>query len=78
MKDYKGAEMSEGADISSFTDAGKISPYAGFAEAVSWANGAGIVTGKTSGDTVLLAPLDQAQRSETATMFARFHKLFVR
>ena len=78
MKDYKGAEMGAGAELSAFPDADKISPYAGFAEAVSWANGAGIVTGKGSGDNVLLAPLDQAQRSETATMFARFHKLFVR
>lgn len=78
MKDYKGEEMSAGAELSAFPDADKISPYAGFAEAVSWANGAGIVTGKGSGDNVLLAPLDQAQRSETATMFARFHKLFVR
>ena len=78
MKDYKGEDVSAGADISIFPDAGKISPYAGFAEAVSWANGAGIVTGKGSSDTTLLAPLDQAQRCETATMFARFYKAFVR
>ncbi len=78
MKDYKKAEMAEGADLSSFPDAGEISPYAGFAEAVAWANGVGIVTGKQSGEVVLLAPQDKAQRSETATMFARFHKAFVR
>ncbi len=78
MKDYKKAEMAEEADISAFPDAGKISPYAGFAEAVAWANGVGIVTGKQNGDTVSLAPQDKAQRSETATMFARFHKAFVR
>ena len=78
MKDYKGEDMTAGADLSAFPDHDKISPYAGFAEAVSWANGAGIVTGKAVGENTLLAPLDQAQRSETATMFARFHKLFVR
>ena len=78
MKDYKKAEMADGADISSFPDADKISPYAGFAEAVAWANGVGIVTGKKNGDAVNLAPQDKAQRSETATMFARFHKAFVR
>ena len=78
MKDYKKTDMAEGADISAFPDAGKIGPYAGFAEAVSWANGVGIVTGKQNGDAVLLAPQDKAQRSETATMFARFHKTFVR
>ena len=77
MKDYKKAEMADGADLSTFPDTDKISPYAGFAEAVAWANGVGIVTGKQSGDTVLLAPQDKAQRSETATMFARFHKAFV-
>ncbi|MBQ6788769.1 MAG: S-layer homology domain-containing protein [Clostridia bacterium] len=78
MKDYKKAEMAEGADLSSFVDADQISPYAGFAEAVSWANSTGIVTGKRNNTLVLLAPQDKAQRSETATMFARFHKVFVR
>ncbi len=77
MKDYKGEEMAEGADISAFPDASKISPYAGFADAVSWANGVGIITGKTSANGAILAPLDNAQRCETATMFARFHKNFV-
>ncbi len=76
MKDYKKAEMADGADLSGFSDATKISPYAGFAEAVAWANGVGIVTGKTSGGSTVLAPLDRAQRCETATMFARFHKNF--
>ena len=69
--------MDAGADISSFSDAGKISPYAGFAEAVSWANGVGIITGKTSSDGAILAPLDNAQRCESATMFARFHRSFI-
>ncbi len=78
MKDYKKAEMAEGADLSSFVDADQISPYAGFAEAVSWANSIGIVTGKRNNTLVLLAPQDKAQRSETATMFARFHRAFVR
>ncbi len=78
LKDYKKAEMADGADLSSFPDADKISPYAGFAEAVAWANGVGIVTGKQNGDDIMLAPQDKAQRSETATMFARFHKAFVR
>ena len=77
MKDYKGEDMAEGADVSAFPDSGKISPYAGFAEAVAWANGVGIITGKTSSDGAILAPLDNAQRCETATMFARFHRGFV-
>ena len=77
MKDYKGEEMEAGADLSAFPDASKISPYAGFADAVAWANGVGIITGKTSSDGAILAPLDNAQRCETATMFARFHRSFV-
>ena len=77
MKDYKGETMAEGADITSFPDHDKISPYAGFADAVSWSNGVGIITGKTSADGAILAPLDNAQRCETATMFARFHRSFV-
>ncbi len=76
MKDYKGEEMAEGADLSSFPDADKISHYAGFADAVAWANGVGIITGKTSENGAILAPLDRAQRCETATMFARFHRSF--
>ena len=77
LKDYKGEEMAEGAELSAFPDSSKISPYAGFAEAVSWANGVGIITGKSAGGNVTLAPLDSAQRCETATMFARFHRSFV-
>jgi len=77
MKDYKGEDMAEGADITSFPDHDKISPYAGFADAVVWANSVGIITGKTSSDGAILAPLDNAQRCESATMFARFHRSFV-
>ena len=76
MKDYKKSEMAAGADLSGFSDAGRISPYAGFADAVAWANGVGIITGKASSGGAILAPLDDAQRCETATMFARFHKSF--
>ena len=76
MKDYKKSEMAAAADLSGFSDAGRISPYAGFADAVAWANGVGIITGKTSSGGAILAPLDNAQRCETATMFARFHKSF--
>ena len=78
LKDYKKADMAEGADLSVFPDEGSISKYAGFREAVAWATAEGIVTGKKNGDAVTLSPLDKAQRSETATMFTRFHRAFVR
>ena len=34
--------------------------------------------GSSEGDSVVLAPTDRAQRCETATIFARFHKIFVK
>lgn len=76
QKDYKKAEMGEGADLSSFPDADKISPYAGFAEAMAWANANGIIGGKKNGSDVTLSPLDQAMRSEVAKMFVSFDKKF--
>ena len=78
LRDYKKADVITDGDLSSFPDAGSISPYTDFKEAVQWATGEGIITGKTKGDTVVLAPTDRAQRCETATIFARFHKIFVR
>ena len=75
-KDYKKAEMGEGADLSAFPDANKISPYAGFADAMAWANASGIIGGKKNGSDVTLSPLDQAMRSEVAKMFVSFDKKF--
>ncbi|MBR6807916.1 MAG: S-layer homology domain-containing protein, partial [Clostridia bacterium] len=76
QKDYKKAEIGDGADLSSFPDADKISPYAGFAEAMAWANANGIIGGKKNGSDVTLSPLDQAMRSEVAKMFVSFDKKF--
>lgn len=76
VKDYKKLSVDEGADLSVYPDVDDISPYAGFKEAVAWANKMSILGGKKSGDIVNLAPKDNAMRSETATMFARFHRVF--
>ena len=76
QKDYKKAEMGEGADLSAFPDSDKISPYTGFAEAMAWANANGIIGGKKNGSDVTLSPLDQAMRSEVAKMFVSFDKKF--
>ena len=76
VKDYKNITVADGADLSVYPDVDSISPYAGFKEAVAWANKMSILSGKKSGDVVNLAPQDTAMRSETATMFARFHRVF--
>ncbi|MBR5447411.1 MAG: S-layer homology domain-containing protein, partial [Clostridia bacterium] len=52
MRDYKKADMGEGADLSVFPDADKISPYTDFAPAMAWANANGIIGGKKNGSDV--------------------------
>ncbi|MBQ6789152.1 MAG: S-layer homology domain-containing protein [Clostridia bacterium] len=76
MRDYKKADLGDGADLSSYPDADAISPYTDFAPAVSWANANGIIGGKKNGSAVTLSPLDQAMRSEVAKMFVSFAKKY--
>ena len=66
---FKGYDVSvaETTDISSFSDANKISDYA--VTAVKYAVGAGIIKGKTE---KTVAPKDDAKRSEIATILQRF------
>ncbi len=74
MRDYKKADVGEGADLSVYPDADSISDYTDFNEAMSWANAGGIIGGKKNGEVVTLSPLDQAMRSEVAKMFVSFAK----
>ena len=76
LKDYKKADVGEGADLSAYPDVDSISKYAGFKDAVAWANANGIITGKKNGDVVTISPLDKAMRSEVAKMFASFAKKY--
>jgi hypothetical protein len=64
---YKGYDVTASADLSKFTDAGKISSYA--TTAMSWANATGLITGMT--DTIL-APQGSAIRAQAATVLMRF------
>jgi hypothetical protein len=57
------------ADLSGYTDSGKISSYA--VDAMQWANAAGIVTG-TSATT--LAPTNTSNRATLATILMRFNE----
>lgn len=65
-----GANPSAAGDLSAFSDSGKISSWAG--DAMSWAVGKGIITGKSGG---ILDPGGNASRAEVATMIGRFLNL---
>lgn len=64
---FKGLDMTKTADLSKFTDSGKISSWA--KPALSWANAEGLISGK-SGD--VLDPLGTATRAEVATILRNF------
>lgn len=63
-------EPSVSADLSAYTDAVSVSPYA--EKAIEWCVAKGILSGKTS---TSLAPQDTATRAECAAMLQRFAAL---
>lgn len=64
--EYAGCDMSASADLSAYTDAGKVSGWA--LKEMRWAVGAGIINGKGAN----LDPQGTATRAELAAMLARF------
>ncbi|MGI6498759.1 MAG: InlB B-repeat-containing protein [Oscillospiraceae bacterium] len=60
----------ETADLDGFKDAGEVSDFA--EEAMSWAVGAGLITGKGNG---ILDPKGEATRAEVATILMRFIRM---
>ena len=64
---HKGYDMTASADLSGYTDSGSISTWA--QTAMQWANGAGLITGKSS---TTLDPLGPATRAEVASILMRF------
>lgn len=64
---YKKLDVSASADLSGFADQDQISDYA--ADALSWANAAGLITG-TKADT--LSPKGSATRAQAAAILMRF------
>ncbi len=64
---YKGYDVAEKADLSSYTDAGQISAYA--ADPMAWANAQGLITGVTP---TTLVPQGNATRAQVATILMRF------
>ena len=65
--EYKGYDTTGRADLSGYSDAGIISPYA--VEAMQWAHAEEIIQGVT---TTTLAPQGGAIRAQAATMLMRF------
>ena len=64
-------ELTQRGDLSQFGDQGRISSYA--REALAWANGAGLITGKGGG---ILDPQGPAVRAQVAAIFQRFCESF--
>lgn len=64
----KGYDVSQKADFSKFEDAASVSKYA--EEAMEWAVGTGIITGKYEGTQI--DPQGKALRAECAIIFQRF------
>ncbi|HHW30229.1 MAG TPA: S-layer homology domain-containing protein, partial [Clostridiaceae bacterium] len=60
--------LPEAAEAIEFADSDKISSYA--REAVEKVQKAGIINGRPSGDRIVFAPLDNADRAEAAKMVA--------
>jgi hypothetical protein len=72
----QGLSVSASGDISSFPDGDAVSSYA--EEAMSWAIGSGIITGKDSAEGTLLDPKGSASRAEVATMLKRMVGIMVK
>ena len=66
--EYCGLDVSQAAELSTYPDADKVSDWA--SEAMQWAVGTGIITGKDGG--VRLDPQGNASRAECATIIRRF------
>jgi hypothetical protein len=67
---YLGLDTPAAGDLSGYPDGSKVSSWA--RDAMSWAVGAGIITGTGAGD---LAPSGTASRAEVAAMLQRFCNL---
>ena len=69
--DFKYVDTTVGAaDIASFPDSASVADWA--TDAVKWAVGTGLITGKANGGVTTLSPTDKAMRAEFATIIKRF------
>jgi hypothetical protein len=65
----QGLDVSTRGDLSSFKDASDVSAWA--SDAIAWAVGAGIITGRSNPAGVELAPKGTATRAKVAAMIER-------
>ena len=70
----KRVDMSLKGDVSSFADGGEVAEWA--KEAVEWALGAGLISGRNINGQLLLAPAGNSQRSEMATVLMRLYEKY--
>ena len=70
---YRELDVSGGGTLAAFTDGAKVSSYA--REAMAWANGAGLITGKGGG---VLDPKGKATRAQAAAILQRFDQQYPR
>ncbi len=70
---YKNYKVSERADLTSYSDAKSITPYA--LEAMQWAVEVGIIEGISA---TTLSPQGGSNRAQLATIMMRFHKLYAK
>ncbi|HIY21247.1 MAG TPA: S-layer homology domain-containing protein [Candidatus Flavonifractor merdigallinarum] len=68
---YKALDTTKQADLTAFTDAGQVAPYA--EAAMGWAVETGLITGTS---TTTLSPAGSATRSQAALILMRFSGLF--
>lgn len=68
----RGADVSKTSDLSGFTDAAEVQPYA--QAAMAWANAEGIITGGQGPAAGKLAPGRNAQRDQAAKIFTVLHR----
>ena len=71
--EYKGVASDTSADLSGYTDAGKVSTWA--EEAMEWANAEKIITGTS---TTKLAPSGSSTRAQLATVLMRYFENVVK
>ena len=70
--EYKGYDTGMKADFSKFIDADRVNDFAD--EAMQWAVGTGIITGKYNG--TMLDPQGNASRVECAVIMTRFMEMY--
>jgi hypothetical protein len=70
---YKGYDVSKTSDLSTYTDAGNISPWA--LASMKWAVAEGLMSGIT---TTKLSPTDEATRAQVSDMLMRFMQKIVK